>query len=561
MPAGGEDPVISAERAHLTRSREFLRLMREHVLANNPMAGDPVSLEYLKADLYRRAEALKDIPDAPLFFGRLDYSELAKDEDSRRRLPHRKAPRARPGRDPGRHRLARPRLTALLPRQPGRPDGPRPPAAVRVLRGELTAYEDEIVHSHGGVQEPGAYVPKKKRPATCSSRKSSGRDPARCATSSPPSSPTRTTSSAATRATTVCVQGAPGTGKTAVGLHRVAYLLYAHKEQVTRRGVIVVGRTSPFSPTSGTCCPRSANSTSPRPRSPTWWPRSRRAAPTATRRPGQGRRADGRACCAARSGRRSGRPPSRSSCRADHGAGGCPRTRSRSWPRSCATAASGTGRAGNCSAHRIAHVILTRMEAAGETCDDRTHDSVRRSAPVRACVDQVWPKVDAKRLVFGLLSSAANLATHADGLLSAAEQQAIAGRCRRAAPAPPGGAAPTRCSSTRRPTSSSARRASRTWWWTRRRTCRRWSAGRSGGGARPGRRPCSATSRRAPRPWAATSWPALLGHLGKPDAAVRELDVGYRVPRQILDYASRLLPSIAPELRPGRRHCGRIPDR
>ena len=41
-------------------------------------------------------------------------------------------------------------------------------------------------------------------------------------------------------------------------------------------------------------------------------------------------------------------------------------------------------------------------------------------------------------------------------------------------------------------------------------------------------------------------------HLGKPDAAVRELDVGYRVPRQILDYASRLLPSIAPGLRPAR---------
>ncbi|MFZ0166166.1 MAG: AAA family ATPase, partial [Trebonia sp.] len=49
--------------------------MREHVLAINPMAGDPVSLEYLKADLYRRAESLKDIPDAPLFFGRLDYDE------------------------------------------------------------------------------------------------------------------------------------------------------------------------------------------------------------------------------------------------------------------------------------------------------------------------------------------------------------------------------------------------------------------------------------------------------------------------------------------------------
>ena len=58
--------------------------MRENALelAKNPMAGDRVSLEYLKADLYRRAEALKDLPDAPLFFGRLDYSELArKDED------------------------------------------------------------------------------------------------------------------------------------------------------------------------------------------------------------------------------------------------------------------------------------------------------------------------------------------------------------------------------------------------------------------------------------------------------------------------------------------------
>src|ERR1700681_1183705 len=78
------DTVITTERAHLAHSREFLHLMRENVLtlAQNPMAADRVSLEYLKADLYRRAEALKDLPDAPLFFGRLDYSELAKaDED------------------------------------------------------------------------------------------------------------------------------------------------------------------------------------------------------------------------------------------------------------------------------------------------------------------------------------------------------------------------------------------------------------------------------------------------------------------------------------------------
>ena len=49
--------------------------MREDVLSLRAMGGDPVSEEYLKATLYHRAEALKDIPDTPLFFGRLDYAE------------------------------------------------------------------------------------------------------------------------------------------------------------------------------------------------------------------------------------------------------------------------------------------------------------------------------------------------------------------------------------------------------------------------------------------------------------------------------------------------------
>jgi DNA helicase IV len=51
-------------------------------------------------------------------------------------------------------------------------------------------------------------------------------------------------------------------------------------------------------------------------------------------------------------------------------------------------------------------------------------------------------------------------------------------------------------------------------------------------------------------PWAASSWASLLSNLGKPETDVRELSVGYRVPRQILDYASSLLAVIAPELRP-----------
>src|SRR5438445_6419495 len=71
------DPVIAAERLHLTRSRKFLRLMREDVLSLRALGGDPVSEEYLKADLYRRAEALRDLPDTPPFFGRLDSEPQA----------------------------------------------------------------------------------------------------------------------------------------------------------------------------------------------------------------------------------------------------------------------------------------------------------------------------------------------------------------------------------------------------------------------------------------------------------------------------------------------------
>ena len=44
----------------------------------------------------------------------------------------------------------------------------------------------------------------------------------------------------------ICVQGAPGTGKTAVGLHRAAYLLYTHPGQLARTGVLVVGPNRAF---------------------------------------------------------------------------------------------------------------------------------------------------------------------------------------------------------------------------------------------------------------------------------------------------------------------------
>jgi hypothetical protein len=255
MPAaadGTEDGVIEDERAHLARSREFLHLMRENALelAKNPMAGDRVSLEFLKADLYRRAEALKDLPDAPLFFGRLDYSELAREEvdfagaDFHIGRRHVHDPDGTPVVLDWRAPVSVPFYRASQPD----PMGLTLRRRFGFAGGELTAYEDERFK---GNAEAGA--------TPVRSGKSDFEAPSNLLISEierPRSGPMRDIVATiqpeqddivrAGAATTVCVQGAPGTGKTAVGLHRVAYLLYAHKEQVTRRGVVVVGPNLAF---------------------------------------------------------------------------------------------------------------------------------------------------------------------------------------------------------------------------------------------------------------------------------------------------------------------------
>jgi len=51
-------------------------------------------------------------------------------------------------------------------------------------------------------------------------------------------------------------------------------------------------------------------------------------------------------------------------------------------------------------------------------------------------------------------------------------------------------------------------------------------------------------------PWSTTDWATSLASLGKSEAVVRVLTRGYRVPREILDVANRLLPDLAPLLSP-----------
>jgi DNA helicase IV len=51
-------------------------------------------------------------------------------------------------------------------------------------------------------------------------------------------------------------------------------------------------------------------------------------------------------------------------------------------------------------------------------------------------------------------------------------------------------------------------------------------------------------------PWAAGGWGDALPHLGKTDPRMEVLPRAFRVPRQVLDFANRLLPTIAPQVTP-----------
>src|SRR5215472_15170877 len=525
--------VLAAERAHLSRSRGFLDRMRQDVLSMKAMGGDRVSEEYLKRDLYRRAEALRDLPDTPLFFGRLDYSAGEHFHVGRR---HVHDSHGTPVVIDWRAPVSRPFYRASQ----ADPMGLDRRRRFGFAGGELTAFEDETFgHGAQAAGPSRILIDEIERP-----RSGPMRDIVATI------QPEQDDIVRAAVEQTVCVQGAPGTGKTAVGLHRVAYLLYAYAQRLGRGGVLVVGPNKAFLayianvlpalgeldvaqqsiadltarvPVRGTDTDRAAqvkgDARMARVLANALWAQLREPA---------------EAIVLSRGSRRWRVPAYEIAELATE-------LRARG-------VRYGTGR--DMLSHRIAHVILTRMEAAGETCDDRTHESVRRSQPVQAAVAQMWPKADPIRLVFGLLSDAGLLARAADGALDEDEQAAIAWT------SPPRGPGSARWSAAdavlideaadlieRTPSLAhividEAQDLSPMQCRAVGRRCATGSATVLGDIAQ------------GTTPWATSNWPQLLEHLGKPAADLRVLDTGYRVPRQILDFASRLLSHIAPGLTP-----------
>ncbi|WP_172898727.1 MULTISPECIES: AAA family ATPase [unclassified Actinoplanes] len=232
VPAPDLDVQLDAERTHLTESRAALKRMRGRAEAlfatGNQVAGDAYTAEQLGRHMARRVKELADDPDTPLFFGRLDIEESAYHVGRRHVTDDAGEPMVLDWRAP----LSRSFYRASV----RDPQGVSTRRRFGFVKGELTSFEDE--HLDRG-EELGTssriLTAEIERPRV---------GPMRDIVAT--IQPEQDELVRAELSESICVQGAPGTGKTAVGLHRAAFLLYLHRERLRRSGVLIVGPNTAF---------------------------------------------------------------------------------------------------------------------------------------------------------------------------------------------------------------------------------------------------------------------------------------------------------------------------
>jgi hypothetical protein len=356
----------------------------------------------------------------------------------------------------------------------------------------------------------------------------------------------------------VCVQGAPGTGKTAVGLHRAAYLLYAHRDQLSRQGVLVVGPNASFLRYIGDVLPAlgeiDAQQTTIEELVGTTLARlNPRYAIRGVDDPAVATlKGDARLATVVSRALWSQVQTPAEGLLVPRGA-----RRWRLAPYEVGEILSELrsrgvryGAARGMLGQRLAHAILVKMEIAGDSPDDRVQDAVARSRDVRRYVDQLWPAVDPARLVLRLLGDPAFLASAAEGVLTDDEQRLLLWA--RPAKAPTSArwsladavlideAADLveRTASLGHVVADEAQDLSQMMLRAVGRRCSTGSTTVLGDLAQ------------ATTPWASRSWPDALVHLGKAQAHIEQLTKGFRVPGEVIEYAARLLPVIAPGLEP-----------
>lgn len=548
--AAPADRTLAAEQRYLAHARAQLARMRRKTEAQRDQAvgGDKVSGEFLALRLHARAQALVDDPAAALFFGRLDLDHDAEGATrwyiGRR---HVSDERGTPLVIDWRAELS----GAFYRASHTEPLGVRRRRRYGVDRGRLTAYEDEQLQDGAPASGTSAILQQEiERPRV---------GPMRDIVATIQPEQDGIVRADATR--TICVQGAPGTGKTAVGLHRAAWLLYAHRERLRRSGVLVVGPNAAFLDHIGAVLPALGEVDV----------RHTTAAGLVASVPVRGTdplerarlKGDARMAEVLRRAlwSRVGEPTEplvvpRGSRRWRVAAYRVSEVLAQLRARGVSY-----GAARAMLPQRLAHLVLLDMERGGEAPDDRVQDAVARSGAVRAYAGALWPAVEPRALLAALLSDPTELARHADGVFAEREQRTLLWDRRPAARSAirwsPADAVlldeladlVQRTPSLGHVVLDEAQDLSPMHLRAVGRRCSTGAATVLGDIAQ------------GTTPWATESWPDALRHLGKPDAHVEELDRGFRVPAAVIDYAARLLPHIAtglPTPRSVRDNPGRL---
>ncbi len=248
-PEADVDPELRAERGVLAHARRCLEAMRRRAESLKATGGDWVSEEALQWSLQQRVASLTDDGNTALFFGRIDYDDRVRDDRVHEAEDAGEAAGLAGARfylgrrhvidDQGdpvvidwRAELAHPFYRA----SPRRRYGVRRRRRYGWREGVLTGFQDERLDRPED-EEIGARALREEieRPRV---------GPMRDIVAT--IQPEQDDLIRAPLGDTICIQGGPGTGKTAVALHRVAFLLYEHRERLERDGVLVVGPSSAY---------------------------------------------------------------------------------------------------------------------------------------------------------------------------------------------------------------------------------------------------------------------------------------------------------------------------
>ncbi|MEU3345592.1 UvrD-helicase domain-containing protein [Streptomyces sp. NPDC006700] len=523
--------------------------MREDVesLDIRDVTANWVNAEVLARQIDERIKALADLSDTPLFFGRLDYlhspgADRAEGAEGERFYIGRRHVHDAEG-DPmvidWRAPVSQPFYRASK----------KDPMDVGLRRrfgytgGDLTAYEDEHLSDPA---EPSEAATTSRLLQQEIERPRVGPMRDIVATIQPEQDEIVRSGLSGT----VCVQGGPGTGKTAVGLHRVAYLLYAHRERLARTGTLVIGPNRSFLHYIEQVLPALGELT------------VQQATVDDLVAHVEVRGADEAATAIVKGDARMAEVLRR----ALYSHVTMPTEPvvvvrgSRRWRvpayeledivRELLDRGIRYGAAREALPQRIAHAVLVQMERAGEAPDDRVQDAVARNAAVKAAVKAVWPPVDPAKLVLRLLTDADFLAEHADGILTEEERKTLLwARPVRSVKSAKWSTADAvlvdeaadlveRTHSLGHVVLDEAQDLSPMQYRAVGRRCTTGSATVLGDLAQ------------GTTPWATRTWEEALAHLGKSEGLIEELTAGFRVPTDVITYASRLLPHIAPGLAP-----------